>query len=238
MAVLYDRTDERRHMPVTVVFDVNETLLDLAAMDPSFARAFGDTGARGEWFAQLLQLALVVTITDTYRDFRTLAGEALDVVAGRRDVQLDEDARGEILGTIAHLPPHPEVPAALGALREAGIRLAALTNSPPATLKSQLTNAGLIDSFDVVLSVDPTRRFKPHPAPYLMAAEELATPTNELWMVAAHDWDLAGAGGVGFRTAFVARPGRTFAPGYPQPDLVGADLAQIADELTARFGDL
>ena len=41
------------------LFDVNETLLDLAALDPHFERVFGDAGVRRAWFLQLLQSALV-----------------------------------------------------------------------------------------------------------------------------------------------------------------------------------
>lgn len=33
-------------MPRVIVFDVNETLLDLAALDPAFKRVFGDVAAR------------------------------------------------------------------------------------------------------------------------------------------------------------------------------------------------
>ncbi len=218
-------------MPPTVVFDVNETLLDLEALSDPFDRAFGDGSIRNEWFAQLLQLSLVVTITDSYRDFRTLAGEALDVVAGTRDVRLDEVTRTAILGTIAHLPPHRDVPEALRRLRAAGARLAALTNSPPDTVEAQLTNAGLIEEFDLVLSVDPTGKFKPHPAPYLMAAERLGTPPADLWMVAAHDWDIVGAMRVGFQGAFVARPGRGYSPGYVRPTLRGSDLSEVVHAL-------
>jgi 2-haloacid dehalogenase len=39
-----------------IVFDSNETLLDLSALDPHFARAFGDASARDVWFKQVLQL--------------------------------------------------------------------------------------------------------------------------------------------------------------------------------------
>ena len=223
-------------MPPTIVFDVNETLLDLKGLDPAFRRLFGDDTARPEWFGRLLQLALVVTITDTYRDFRTLAGEALDVVAGQRRVELNDRARSSILEGIAHLPPHPEVSAALDRLRSAGAQLAALTKSPPATVEAQLTNAGLIDRFDRVMSVESPRRFKPHPAPYQMAADEIGTEPSNLWMVAAHDWDVAGAMGVGFRGAFIARPGQGYASGYPAPDLGGADLTEVAGALIARLG--
>ena len=223
-------------MPQTIVFDVNETLLDLRVLNRPFETVFGDTNARSEWFTQLLQLALVVTVTDSYRDFKTLAGEALEVVAARREVVLDDEARASILGMIVQLPPHPEVPDGLDGLRAAGFRLVALTNSPPATVHAQLTNAGLIDRFDRVMSVDPTRRFKPHPAPYSMAADELGVGPTRLWMVAAHDWDIAGAKLVGFKGAFVARPGQGYADGYPAPDLVGSDLTEVAEGLIAQLG--
>ena len=223
-------------MPQTIVFDVNETLLDLSVLNRPFETVFGDTSARSEWFAQLLQLALVVTVTDSYRDFKTLAGEALEVVAARREVGLDDEARGSILGMIVQLPPHPEVPDGLDRLKAAGFQLVALTNSPPATVHAQLANAGLIDRFDRVMSVDSTRRFKPHPAPYSMAADELGVGPTRLWMVAAHDWDIAGAKRVGLRGAFIARPGQGYAAGYPAPDLVGSDLTEVAEGLIERLG--
>lgn len=221
-------------MPPTVVFDVNETLLDLSVLDAPLERILGEGPVRREWFAQLIQMALVVTLTDSYRNFKVLAGDALEVVAGRRGVVLDDEARLSVVGQIAHLPAHPEVPAALDRLRAGGVSLVALTNSPPATAEAQLTNAGLIDRFDRVMSVDPTRRFKPHPAPYEMAADELGIGPTRLWMVAAHDWDIAGAMRVGYRGAFVARPGQGFASAYPAPDLVGADLAEVAQSLLAQ----
>src|SRR5438093_1283871 len=46
-----------------LVFDVNETLLDLGALDPQFARVFGDPAVRREWFATMLQSALLLTVT-------------------------------------------------------------------------------------------------------------------------------------------------------------------------------
>lgn len=218
-------------MAATIVFDVNETLLDLQVLRTPFEQAFGDPAARGEWFGQLLQLALVVTVTDTYRDFKTLAGEALDVVATRREVDLDGEARSSILGMIVQLPPHPDVPAGLDRLRAAGFKLATLTNSPPATVEAQLTNAGLIDRFDRVMSVDPTRRFKPHPAPYRMTSQELGVDSTDLWMVAAHDWDIAGAQAAGCATAFIARPGMVLGPLQKKPDLIGPDLASVTDQI-------
>jgi hypothetical protein len=61
-----------------IVFDVNETLLDLSALDPPFERAFGRPGLRHEWFAQLLQSALVSIVTENYADLGAIGRSALD----------------------------------------------------------------------------------------------------------------------------------------------------------------
>jgi 2-haloacid dehalogenase len=46
------------------IFDVNETMLDLRGLDPHFESVFGDAATRQAWFQQLLQSALVATVTD------------------------------------------------------------------------------------------------------------------------------------------------------------------------------
>ena len=72
------------------VFDVNETLLDLRALDPHFERVFGDAGVRRAWFLQLLQSALVATVTGTYSDFGEVGAAALEMVAEREGVDLSD----------------------------------------------------------------------------------------------------------------------------------------------------
>ena len=101
-----------------LVFDVIETLLDLRALDPAFAAAFGDAGVRQQWFQQMLQSALVSTVTDSYRDFTQLGRAALEMTARRRGVELSPDDQQRILGTIRRLPAHPDVPDGLARLRE------------------------------------------------------------------------------------------------------------------------
>jgi 2-haloacid dehalogenase len=107
-------------MARVIVFDVNETLLDLTALDPPFERVFGRPGVRREWFAQFLQSAFVSTITDSYTDFGTIGRAALEMTAQRNGVELAVEDRDAILGTMRQLLPHPEVPAALERLREPG----------------------------------------------------------------------------------------------------------------------
>jgi 2-haloacid dehalogenase len=213
------------------VFDVNETLLDLTMLDPLFERAFGDASVRQLWFTQMLQSAFVSNMTDAYVTFGEAAAAALTMTEERRGVEVSEDDRREILGGLRELPPHPEVPQSLDRLREAGFRLATLTNSTQEVAEAQVQNAGLSDRFEKVLSADTAKRLKPAPAPYRMAARALGIPDRELRLVAAHAWDVAGAMRAGCAAAFVAR--QPFDPLVERPDVVGADLAEVADGIIA-----
>lgn len=181
------------------VFDVNETLLDLGALDPVFEGAFGDAGARREWFLQMLQSAFVSTITGSYSPFGEIGAAALKMTAERRGVTLTEENQTTILGGMRELPPHPEVPDALDRLRDAGIRLAALTNSTQAVAEAQLAHAGLTERFERILSADTVRRLKPAPEPYRAAARELGAEVSDTRLVAAHTrpvtWPTTSSGG-------------------------------------------
>ena len=217
------------------VFDVNETLLDLAALDPLFERVFGDASVRRLWFNQMLQSAFVATMTDAYVTFGESAAAALSMTEERLGVEVSEDDRQEILGGLRDLPPHPEVPDSLDRLREAGFRLATLTNSTQEVAEVQIENAGLSDRFEKILSADTAKRLKPAPAPYRMAAQSLGVPERGMRLVAAHAWDVAGALRAGCATAFVAR--QPFDPLVERPDVVGADLAEVADGIIAADVD-
>jgi 2-haloacid dehalogenase len=219
-------------MTQAVVCDVNETLLDLGALDPLFADWFGTPDARREWFALTLHYAMTLAATREYRDFGEVGAAALAGVARRRNVPLPADARQRLRQGVIALPPHPDVEPALRILRAAGFVTAALSNNPLATLAAQMDGTGLMPLFDQIVSVEEAGALKPAPEVYRYVAKRLALPVGSLWMVAAHGWDLAGAARAGVRGAFVARPGQTPDPFAP-PDITGADLGEVAALITA-----
>ena len=213
------------------VFDVNETLLDLGALDPHFEQAFGDAAVRRAWFSQLLQSAFVATITGAYSDFGTIGGAALEMIAERQGLDLSDEDKQKILGGMRELPPHPEVVESLDRLRDAGLRLATLTNSTQQVAEAQMSNSGLRAYFEQTLSADAVGRLKPAPEPYRMAAQSLGIEVHGLRLVAAHAWDVAGALRAGCAAAFVARPGMVLDPLVERPDVVGANLREVADRI-------
>jgi 2-haloacid dehalogenase len=211
-----------------IVFDVNETLLDLRALDPHFQRIFGDAKVRGEWFQTMLQSALLATITGPYRPFGDHFKAALAIVAERRGLRVSPEDERAILVGVRELPAHADARPALERLRSAGFRLAALTNSTIEVEEAQLRNAGLSDLFEKALSADTAKRLKPAPEAYQTAARDLGIAVSEMRMVAAHVWDVQGALRAGCAAAFVERPGAVWNPLLGRPDIVGADLGEVA----------
>lgn len=213
------------------VFDVNETLLDLAALDPEFERVFGDKAVRKEWFGQFMVSMLVATVTNAYRPFGEIGSAAFDMIAEKRGVAVSADDKKAILNKLADLPPHPEVAESLVALKDAGFTLATLTNSTLEVANKQVQNAGIAYYFDKILSADTVQRLKPAKEPYEMAAQTFGVEVQEVRLIAAHTWDVAGALRAGCKAAFVARPGMVLDPLVPKPDVAGEDLRSVVDQV-------
>ena len=220
-------------MTQVVAFDVNETLLDLRALDEPFERAFGSSALRTQWFPLMLQLSFVGGLTGAYVDFSTAQDAALRMLAHREGITVDDATRAAIVEAMTTLPPYPDVADGLRKLRGTPLTVVALTNSVAPVAEAQLVNAGIRGLFDAVISADSVRRLKPAPEPYLAVARAFDVAVGDVRLVAAHHWDVAGALQAGCAAAFVARPGMVMSPLGPQPDIVGADIAEVAERIIA-----
>src|SRR6185503_21375068 len=220
-------------MPRVIVFDLMGTLLDLRALDSHFERFFGDAAVRKEWFMQTIQLALAAALSNAYEDFGVQADTGLEITARHYKVSLLGEEKNLILSTLRKLRPYPEVAQSLQRLRDAGLRLATLTNSTAQAAEAQLTYAGLRDHFEQVISADEIQSFKPAPEVYHLAARRLNVEPGEIQLVTAHDWDVTGGLRAGCAAGFIARPGQVMNPFGPQPNVRGADLGQVAGGILA-----
>jgi 2-haloacid dehalogenase len=217
-----------------LLFDVNETLLDMRALDPLFEEVFGTSSMRQQWFLTLQGLWMTCTLTKRFVPFDKLARAALDMTARRQGVLLDGPVRTAILESVKRLPPHADVAMALDTLRDTGLRLAALSNGTSQGIRTQLRHAGLFDKFDEVISVDQIEVYKPAGEPYRFAARRFRAKPDRVSLVAAHHWDLAGAKAAGLTTVFVRRPGAVLNPLGPKPDIEVADLEEFARQVAGR----
>lgn len=223
-----------RATPSVLVFDVNETLIDIESIAPLFGELFGDERVLREWFGQLVMYSMAATLAEHYVDFFTLGQGVLRMLADIHRVDITDDDLLRLKAEMLTMPAHPEAADALAALRDAGFRLVTLTNSPHKPgVATPLENAGIADVLEQQMSVESCRAFKPAPAVYRHACEVLGVAPADCMMVAAHVWDTLGAQNVGFSSALITRPGNPLLPvdGLPQPTIVVSDLRELAEQL-------
>lgn len=220
--------------PSVLVFDVNETLVDIESLAPLFEDKFGDRRVLREWFPQVVMYSMTATLTESYVTFSVLAQGVLRMLGDIYDVAITDDDLRRLKTGLLTMPAHPDAADGLATLRDNGFRLATLTNSPPnPNGPTALESSGLAQFFEQQLSVDACRAFKPAPAVYRYVCDTLAVAPAECMMVAAHVWDTLGAQHVGFGSALITRPGNPPLPvdGLAQPDLVVSDLRELAARL-------
>ena len=215
----------------TILFDINETVLNLSLLKPKFKAIFGDESVAALWFSKLLHSSTICALTGIKSSFASLAGDMLDNMAVLRGIELSAGVRADILSTFASLPAHDDIKPALIKLRENGYRTVAFSNSSSDLITKQIENAGLKSYFDEVVSVEETGSFKPDPKVYLYVAEKLQVPISNLRLVATHDWDTHGAMSAGMLSAYIDRSGTPYHPQYIQAPIIGTDMNDVVEAI-------
>ena len=148
-----------------------------------------------------------------------------------------EDDRRRLVTAWHRLDPWPDSVAGLTRLKRR-YTIAPLSNGNVALLVNMAKRAGL--PWDLVLSAELVRHYKPDAETYLSAPRLLGLEPGQVMMVAAHQDDLVAARAHGLRTGYVLRPDE-WGPGgeAPRPrahdelDLVVNSLTDLADHLGA-----
>ena len=217
-----------------IVFDVNETLLDLETMEPIFERIFGERGAMRLWFANLIMYSAALTVAGCYVPFTDIGAAVMKMLADTHGIKIGDKDRKELTERFSTMPPHPEVPAALGKLRGAGFRLFTLTDNLLEVQTRQLEHGGIVDLFERRFSADGVKHHKPSRQAYGYIERELGVESSRLCLIACHTWDTLGAVAAGWEAALIKRVGNDLLGVGPQPQIVGNDLNDVADQLIAR----
>jgi 2-haloacid dehalogenase len=219
-----------------IVFDVNETLLDLQTMEPTFARIFGDKDAMRLWFANFILYSSALTVAGCYVPFTDIGAAVMKMLADTRGITIGERDKTELTERFSTMPPYAEVPAALRKLRAAGFRLFTLTDNLLEVQTRQLTHGGIVDLFERRFSADGVKHHKPSRQAYAYVERELGAKPSQFCLIACHTWDTLGAVAAGWEAALIRRVGNDLLGVGPQPQIVGDDLNDVADQLIARHG--
>jgi 2-haloacid dehalogenase len=217
-----------------IVFDVNETLLDLETMEPTFERIFGDRKAMRFWFANLIMYSAALTVAGCYVPFTDIGSAVMKMLADTQGIRINEADKKVLTEKFSTMPPHREVPAALRKLRNAGFRLFTLTDNLLEVQTRQLEHGGIVDLFERRFSADGVKHHKPSPHAYAYVEKALGVDASGFCLIACHTWDTLGAVAAGWQAALIKRAGNDVLGVGPQPQIVGSDLNDVADQLIAR----
>ena len=190
-------------------------------------------GLAARWRARQLEISWLLSLMDRYEDFDRVTAHALDFALAEASESLGEAERRDVLARLDLLDLHEDARPALEALANAGFTLAVLSNGTPRALDALLRRAGIRDRFEVVVSADEVRVYKPAARVYRHAAERLRRPIGDVWLVSANPFDLAGAKAAGMRPAAVERVRRPRYAFAPPPDLAAPSLVDLARDFAA-----
>jgi 2-haloacid dehalogenase len=220
-------------MPIrAILFDVYGTLLDVHS---AIAREGKELGARADavsrlWRQKQLEYTWVWSLRGAYRSFRVLTEDALDFALAAHGIESGA-LRDRLLLAYEQLDAFPDVAGALNALRQQGLRVAALSNGDPDMLENGLRAARIRDSFEAVLSVAPVQIYKPDRQVYELGRSWVDAPAAEIAFVSANAWDADGAAGFGFRTFWINRAGQPPEYDVPRHATIVRGLGDIAAHL-------
>lgn len=222
--------------PELVILDVNETLSDLEPLRLRFT-AWGAPGHLLEtWFAGTLRDGFALAARGSAEPFADVGAAVLTGLLRHVD-NLSISVPGaveDLLEGVKELDVHPDVPAGLRALGDAGFRVVTLTNGSLAQAENLLERAGVAGLVELRLSVDDAGRWKPHPDAYRYVSRQCGVPLERCAMVAVHPWDLQGAAAVGMTCGWIDRQRTPWPAVFPEPDVTGATLSAVADGLANR----
>jgi 2-haloacid dehalogenase len=221
-----------KNIPKLLIFDVNETLLDLSLMERAMTNAFGNEAAFQIWFHKLLMYSFAETINGTYNNFGTIGKAVLKMVEAHFSVHISEAETKTILNHILNLKPHADVIESLQDLKSKGFIIVALTNGSKDALEQQIENAELSKYFDALYSVGAVKLYKPHTKTYSYVLESLNVTADQAMLVAAHGWDIIGAQQAGLQTAFIERDKKSVYPLGKTPTLICSSLKELVKKLT------
>jgi 2-haloacid dehalogenase len=217
--------------PATVVaFDVIETLFSLENVSQRLDSIGLPPGIVQLWFAHILRDAFALDATDVYKPFLEVASAALLNLLAEHRLPADPEKVVTVLDGFAELSPHPDAGAAFRRLHEANIKIVTLTNGSASIVEKLLQNAGLRQFVKEMISIEEVHHWKPRREVYLYSARRIGVEPQHLALVAAHAWDIHGAGAAGLTTAFVAR-GKPFPATMMPPHITAESLTKAAEEV-------
>ena len=216
-----------------IVFDVYETLLDLQSIRKKINSLLDSKRGYMHWLDLMTQFCLVDNVTGTFHNFLTIAEATLTMAGKDLGKEINREDADKIIHQLGHLPVNEGASENLSRLRDAGFRLAAITNTPTDVIRGRMERTGLVSYFEKVFCADEIRKYKPATEVYDWVIKKLSVPKNQALYVSAHGWDIMGAMQAGLDTVYLEQAELLYYPIAKKPTYRFKNLERFVQECVA-----
>jgi 2-haloacid dehalogenase len=180
------------------------------------------------WRTRQFEYTWLRTMSRRYADFWQVTDDALVFAAKSLKLELPPEKHARLMDAYLKLRCWPDVPDSLISLRNAGIRIAFLSNLTAKMLEAGIHNSQLDGLFDHVLSTDRVKVYKPDPRAYQIGVDVLGLKPDQILFAPFAGWDVAGAKSFGYPTFWVNRQNQPAEELGAPPDATGGNLIDLA----------
>jgi 2-haloacid dehalogenase len=212
----------------TVAFDIIGTCFSLEKPRQRLLELGTPTYALELWFAQTLRDAIAFSHAGGYQPLKEVLAAELPRTLKLLGIEADAMQLSRVVNSFTELELQPGAVESFRILAEAGWKLIALTNGSEESTHKLLDRVGVLQDFASIFSCDTIQKTKPHPDVYALPKQDT---TGDIWMVAAHAWDIIGAVRAGLKTAFITQEEKDYLSVYPQPEVVASNLVEAANKI-------
>lgn len=221
-------------MKYTLAFDVYGTLINTSGIYTSLEKMIGEkaTQVMDTWRNKQLEYSFRRGLMNSYVDFSVCTKDALEFSCKSFNVHLSDEQKTMLLDEYQVLPAFSDVREGLQQLKKEGHKLYAFSNGSAETVSNLLVNAGIIDLFEDVVSVEDVQIFKPSPKVYEHFIKKINATKSESWLISSNPFDVIGATSYGMKSAWVQRsPNSIFDPWGIEPTIIINTITQLAIKL-------
>ncbi len=105
-----------------------------------------------------------------------------------------------------------------------------MSNASQSVVKSALDRSGLTSRISKVYSCEEIGKAKPHRLVYDTVKADYP---GEIWMIAAHAWDLHGASKMWYKTAWDSCSEKVWMDAFEEPTVQGVGLEEMVEAMLA-----
>jgi 2-haloalkanoic acid dehalogenase type II len=197
-----------------VMFDLLTALLDSWTV---WAEVTGDDATAKKWRLKYLHLTYGQGEYRPYEELVSLAAQ---------ETGLPHSYAAKLVENWKNIKPWAEVKEVLGELKK-HLPLAVVTNCSEVLGLEAAALCG--EKFDVVVTSERAGFYKPNPAPYKLAIQELGVEAKKILYVSGSAFDIPGATGVGMNVYWHNRIGMAKPEEVPEPAAMTTSLLPLKE---------